>query len=188
MKRVGISILLGARRPAPWCALVLVLILGLGANSDAAATPAPGQEGSLTTLGFMVGSWAGEAFGGRIEEHWTGPSGGSMVGMFRLVVEGRARVIELFTVVREDERIVYRFNHFDPDLRRWEEAPLTYVLVETGEHRATFEMADRNDRVPRQLVYERIDDTTLRVALVGWPDDTDAVETDHLVLRSASLR
>jgi hypothetical protein len=162
-----------------------------GALTRLATSPEPAVlPASLSGLEFMIGSWRGEAFGGRIEEHWSGPLGGTMFGMYRLVEGERARLIELITVTHEEERIVYRFNHFHPDLRRWESEPLLYVLVEAGPGRAVFEMAERNAMVPRQLIYERIDEDTLQVGLVGWPGGPEAEEPgrERILFRRSDLR
>lgn len=66
--------------------------------------PAAGIAG----LSWMAGSWAGEHDGGTIEEHWTTPSGKSMVGMARLVVGEKTAFWECLRIVeREDGSVVY---------------------------------------------------------------------------------
>lgn len=154
------------------------------------ATAVEPSRQPLLDLRFMVGSWCGEAFGGRIEEHWTNEEGRSMVGVFRLVVGGETRVIELLSILAEGPVTVYRFNHFGHDLTRWEDSPLEYRLVETGERRAVFEMETRNDQVPRQLIYEATGSDILTVTLVGWTVEPPAQgsETEVLIMRRSTLR
>ncbi len=66
--------------------------------------PAPGIAG----LSWMAGSWAGEHDGGMIEEHWTLPSGKSMVGMARLVIGEKTAFWECLRIVeRDDGSVVY---------------------------------------------------------------------------------
>ena len=48
---------------------------------------ADGEKRPAATLedaSFLVGSWTGTAFGERMEESWSAPTGGSMVGTFKL--------------------------------------------------------------------------------------------------------
>ena len=42
----------------------------------------------LNAIEWLAGYWQGEAFGGITEELWTPPLGGSMMGSFKLVVDG----------------------------------------------------------------------------------------------------
>ena len=43
-----------------------------------------------------------------------------MVGMFRLVVAGQTRVVQLMTLVEEEPGVILSLNHFTPQLQRWE--------------------------------------------------------------------
>ena len=42
-----------------------------------------------------------------------------MVGMFRLVVAGQTRVVQLMTLVEEEPGVILSLNHFTPQLQRW---------------------------------------------------------------------
>ena len=42
---------------------------------------------SIEDVSWISGYWIGEALGGKIEEVWTEPLGGSMMGSFKLVVD-----------------------------------------------------------------------------------------------------
>ena len=76
---------------------------------------------SLDDLSWLVGSWEGDAFGGRAEEVWMPASGGSMMGTFKLSVNGKATIYEFFTLVPDGESLTLRLKHFDGDLIGWEE-------------------------------------------------------------------
>ena len=76
---------------------------------------------SLADLSWLVGSWEGDAFGGRAEEVWMPASGGSMAGTFKLIVNDAATMYEFFTIVPDGESLTLRLKHFDRDLVGWEE-------------------------------------------------------------------
>lgn len=66
------------------------LLLALGAMPAGAAT--------VDDLRWMAGSWASDSAGVRIEEHWTAPLGGLMVGMHRDVIGRRATGFEFMRI------------------------------------------------------------------------------------------
>lgn len=141
----------------PWP--LLALFLGALAHSPDRGTPAQEEPRTATEsaaaenpLAWLAGHWVGEGFGGTVEEVWAPPRGGSMMGMFRLVVDERVVFYELFAVAREaDGTWAMRLKHFNPDLSGWEEkdksllwpveldgerraviGPVTYELQESG--------------------------------------------------------
>ncbi len=75
---------------------------------------------SLEDVAWLVGSWEGEAFGGRAEEVWMPASGGSMTGTFKLIMNGATTMYEFFTVVPDGESLTLRLKHFDRELVGWE--------------------------------------------------------------------
>jgi hypothetical protein len=137
------------------------------------------QEARWTVedLAWMAGHWAGEveALGGRVEEGWFGPADASMSGVFRLVSSERGRMYELLLLEQQGEDIFYRFKHVSPGYREWEEEPLQYRLVELADRKAVFEStsADALPNLPRRIVYQRLNDATLRIVVVGWLAGSD---------------
>lgn len=87
------------------------------------AGPAWAQEARATLADFtwLAGHWTGPAMGGTSEEVWTGPDGGSMQGMYRLVKDGKVVFYELLTLTEKNGSVVLRLKHFNPDLTGWEE-------------------------------------------------------------------
>jgi len=154
-----------------------VLLLGItvsaGAHRVARASSAPP---GVEDLAWIAGHWAGdsEELGGRAEEGWFEPGGGSMSGLFRLVSGDEVRVFELMLIEQEGDDIFYRFKHVSPGYREWEEQPLEYRLITLEGQRAVFEStkSEPGSDTPRQIVYHRTDDATLRVGIVGWEADT----------------
>ena len=76
---------------------------------------------SISEAAWLAGRWVGEGLGATVEESWLPPSGGRMVGVFRLVRGDSVQFYELVTLVEEAGSLVLRLKHFAPDLAGWEE-------------------------------------------------------------------
>ncbi|MCA9106963.1 MAG: hypothetical protein KDA83_16195 [Planctomycetales bacterium] len=87
--------------------------LSLGENE-------PGQ-GSLEAMSWLEGHWVGSGLGGEVEEVWSSPRDGQMMGMFRFLRDGKVAFYELLTLSERDGGIELRVKHFGPDLVGWEE-------------------------------------------------------------------
>ncbi len=124
--------------------------------------------GGLSELSFLTGSWKGAMFGGVAEEHWTGASGGSIAGMFRLVRDGKMAVSELMLIEEEDGgEVMLRFKHVGPGWVAWEkDAPLTFRLREAEEGRAVFEATSAEQGI-RRIEYARGEGETLTIKIVS---------------------
>lgn len=113
---------------------------------------------SVGDLAWMAGHWKGDFLGGTAEEVWTPPSGGSMLGMFKLVQSDAASFYELMTLVEENGSVILKLKHFNPDLSGWEEKGdhVAFPLVKLAENAAYFD----------GLTFERVSDDTLKGYLV----------------------
>ncbi|MEL6256207.1 MAG: DUF6265 family protein [Bacteroidota bacterium] len=115
---------------------------------------------NLLDYDWIAGSWKGKAFGGTVEEVWTHPSGGSMMGSFKLVVKGEVGFYELMTITQEKETILMRLKHFHGNLKGWEEKDETvdFPLVK----------AEKNKLYFSGLTFERVSDKEINVyVLIG---------------------
>lgn len=84
-----------------------------------AAEPSP--HASIQDMAWLEGRWC-DADATRIsEENWSAPRNGTMLGMYRHLIDGRPVFYELLTLVEENDSLVLRLKHFHPDLRGWEE-------------------------------------------------------------------
>jgi hypothetical protein len=124
---------------------------------------------SIKDLAWIEGQWTGNYGEEGIEEHWSSPNSGTIMGMFRWFRGGGVYFFELFTIEEEDGGLVLRIKHFHPGLRGWEEKDdsVTFDLSENGGSRAVW--SRRGDKGPSWLIYERDWDR-----LQGWferPDD-----------------
>lgn len=78
-------------------------------------------EPSIEDLAWLAGHWRGEGFGGQVEEIWSEPLGGTMMGTFRLVKDGEVQLYEIIVLVPEADGIALKVKHFSPEFRSWEE-------------------------------------------------------------------
>lgn len=153
-------------------ALSLLLAAALLTATTAAARP-PGPAPELAGLTWLSGTWAGTmGEGAYSEETWSTPAGTSMVGMWRLVKDGKPSVLELLTLTVEDGAVLMRLRHHDGALVAWEpqDAPLTLKLTKRGNREAVFEGTE--DGKPLRLTYRRTGDR-LDVVLEK-PDEREA--------------
>ena len=155
-------------------ALLLAALMWAGASTTHAA------DYSLDDLSFMVGHWKGDEAMGGPEEGWLPPANGVMVGVFRWPSVGGRYVIELLTIAAEEDGIIFRFKHFDPDVTAWEkDRANTYRLTEVTGDCATFAGLDNSDRVPATMQYCRLGAETL--VFRGAAKDQPISETDFVV-------
>lgn len=161
--------------------LLLLALLAAGAAAGGVGS-APGGKPTLEDLGWLVGTWRGEGLGGEFEEHWTAATAGTMLGVFRLVMEGKIKVIEFTLIADEGERIAFRFKHFRPDYTTWEaNRPLDFTLVSVSESEAVFLSEAPDQNAPRRITYNLLQDGSL-VAEVAGSDEEGRI-TDSFELR-----
>lgn len=113
---------------------------GRARPEDAPAESSAGAAPSVEDFAWMVGHWRGEGFGGVCDEFWTGPLGGSMVGLFRLVQEDQLVFSEHMMLVAEPDGIVLKVKHFTPEFVAWEdkEGAVKFRLQEVRPNEAVF--------------------------------------------------
>jgi hypothetical protein len=111
------------------------------------ALPAPAKA-AIGDLAWLAGAWGGtrgEGGATSIEERWSPPLGGAMLGVSRTVSRGSMRAFEFLRIVERDGGLVY--------IAQTGGAPPTeFVLTELGGTRAVFENP-RHD-YPKRIVYE----------------------------------
>ena len=76
---------------------------------------------TLSDASWLVGSWAGTAFGQDFEETWNPASADSMVGMFKLMGDDGVAFYELLTMTVDDGTLSLKVKHFNADFTAWEE-------------------------------------------------------------------
>lgn len=76
---------------------------------------------TIAEMSWLSGQWTGNALGGISEEIWSEPKNGVMMGMYRLVRDGKPIFYEFLTLQEENGSLMIRVKHFNPDLTGWEE-------------------------------------------------------------------
>lgn len=96
---------------------------------------------TISDVSWIAGHWKGEALGGEVEELWSPPLGGSMMGSFKLVSDGLTNFYELQTISEENGSLVFRLKHFSDKLEGWEEKekPDDQILLRLTDSRAYFD-------------------------------------------------
>ncbi|MDQ3071324.1 MAG: DUF6265 family protein [Acidobacteriota bacterium] len=164
----------------------LLLIAGLLAAGQSALTPgstpntyaladgAPRPAAKVSDLAWFEGQWAGEGLGGVIDEVWSAPSGGAMVGHFRLVKGDKPVFYELLALVEHEGSVEMRLKHVNPDMTGWEEKAVfvTFPLLKIEPRAAYF----------RGLTFRRVGDDTIE-AYIALRDRAGTVREEKLVYR-----
>jgi len=79
------------------------------------------ERASIDDAQWLIGRWVGEGLGGEMEEAWSPPMGGQMIGYFRLAREGEPVFYEIMLLEETEEGLAMRVKHFNPDFVGWEE-------------------------------------------------------------------
>ncbi len=127
--------------PAALAALALLALVFLTgpalAQDPAAATPqapAPAAPSArVEDMAWLAGHWRGEGLGGQVEEFWTEPQAGQMIGLFRLVKDGKLVFSEHMALgVDASGALVMKVKHFSPEFVGWEdkEGAVRFVFEE----------------------------------------------------------
>jgi hypothetical protein len=118
----------------------------LGQSKQTANTLKLDHEGNrprarVTDLAWLQGHWIGEGLGGTTEEIWSPPLGNSMMGMFRLVKDGKVVFSELLFIVEDQDSLNLKLKHFDADFKGWEEKDVSrkFGLVKREGNTAFFD-------------------------------------------------
>ena len=133
-------------------AIAVALFSVLFGRGDQTATP------RLDDLAWMTGSWSGTSRGIEMEEHWTAPKGGSMIGIHRDVAKGRTVSFEFLRIEMQKDQIVYLSM---PNGR----SPATpFPMKEVSGTRVVFENPAHD--FPQRIIYWK-DGNDLRARIEG---------------------
>jgi hypothetical protein len=99
-------------------------------------------------LSWLEGSWKGRLGEETIEETWSPPGGGTLMGMFRWIKEDRVSFYELIVIEQAEEGVMMRIKHFSPGLKGWEEKDraVDFLLVQLDGTEAVFFQMGRQDQ------------------------------------------
>jgi len=119
------------------------------------ALPAPAKA-AIADMAWLDGAWVGTRGKRSIEERWSPPRGGAMLGVSRTVSGDRMVGFEYLRIVERDGGLVYVAQPGG-------NPPTDFVLTELGSARAVFDNP-RHDS-PQRIVYELSDDGGLSASI-----------------------
>lgn len=146
-------------------AVKLVAALGLSAATTLCVAAAPRHE--LDELAWLAGRWAGQAGRLEMEELWTEPNGGLMLGLHRDVIDGTARSFEFLRIESTPAGIVYRSSPNGLPVT-------TFQLVALEGKRVVFENPTHD--FPTRILYWLTEDGRLHARIEGEQDGKSASE------------
>lgn len=119
--------------------------VGLYRHEQDIELPAPAKA-TIADLGWLAGAWVGtRSSGSSIEERWSPPLGGAMLGISRTVSRGRMSAFEFLRVVERDGGLVYVAQPGGATATE-------FVLTELTASRAVFD--NPRHSYPKRIVYE----------------------------------
>ncbi len=120
-------------------------------------------ESKLDQLGFLAGSWERQVGNTRMEEHWTLPAGGCMMGLMRQVTDGKTGIREFLLLEETDAGIIMTVKHVGPKI---EDIPGRTFHMKLGKFdgkEAVFE--NQGEGSLKSVVYRKQDDGGLYAAI-----------------------
>jgi hypothetical protein len=126
------------------------------------------NSGTLSDMEFISGQWEATRNGNLVEAFWTEPEGDNMVGVVRIMDDGKARLYEIFAIEMTDSGLEVKVKHFRPGLIGVEEKDEFdhYTFLESSNGQALFQKQGEDVRIS----YEVRPDDKFAVS-VGTPVD-----------------
>jgi len=115
------------------------------------------EPSALDAFYWLPGHWIGNGFGGISEEIWLPVSGGTMMGMYRHIMDDKINFYEFLIIVEEEDGIKLKIKHFNPDFTGWEEKD---KFIEFP-----FLKATENELVFDGLVFKRVSEDKMDITL-----------------------
>ena len=151
-----------------------ILLLALAAGALAGA-----GEHSVTDLQFLAGHWTGGQGADQLEEIWSSPANGSMIGMYREMREGKTTFYEFLSIEQEASGPVMRMKHFKANLIGLEEKDESVIFDLQSLTGGVAMFVSRNKVKPVSLSYQRTGATELLGVLVHERDGKTNREEFH---------
>jgi hypothetical protein len=147
-------------------------------NTLTAAADVRSPRATVGDMAWFAGKWTGTGLGGVTEETWSAPADGAMMGMFRLVKDGKVVFYEFLTLVEEEGSLALKLKHFNPDLTGWEEKAdsVKFRLLQIAPTMIQF----------GGLTFKRVGDHTLEVFLAIRTRDGSVREEAFKMMRATS--
>lgn len=146
------------------CALLLSSVISPSHAQPAAVTP---TKATVQQLAWLAGAWSGTLGDRIIEQHWSAPSGNSMVAMYRSIRNDQAQLYELLAIEQEGDAVVLRIKHFAPGPglvgREAKDESINHTLVRLDGRTATFQGTGVDN--PARVSFSSPDAQTLTIVV-----------------------
>jgi hypothetical protein len=143
--------------------LLLIVAAALACVTAAAQSQRPGDGRStpartttLADLDWLVGTWRGAHGATTVEERWTPPAGGAMLGLSRTIKGTQMVAFEFLRILERDGTLVYIAQ---PNGR----PPVEFTMTVRRDGSATFENPMHD--FPKMIAYTRRNDGSLRAVV-----------------------
>jgi hypothetical protein len=166
------------RSPAPPAAprfpTATAVLLAAALLAGSLSGCARGPHGSINSLAWLSGCWGGKGEDGVVDEQWSKPAGGSLVGVNRSVRGDRTVSTEFLQIREAEEGLVLTVHPLG-------QSSVSYRLKNAGKTSAVFENPAHD--FPRRITYQR-KGGNLTVRAEG--DDTDRRRAIRLKLKKTA--
>jgi len=107
------------------------------------------HTGTLSDMEFIAGHWETTRNGKMVKAFWTESEGDNMVGVVRVIGDGKAVLYEMFAIEMTDTGLEIKVKHFKPGLIGVEEKDKFdhYKFLESSNGRAVFEKQGEEVRI-----------------------------------------
>lgn len=116
--------------------LVPVFALVAMLTSPVAAQEALTPRVTIAEAAWLTGVWEGEGMGGRVQEAWSAPAGGQMIGHFALSHGGKPSFYLVMLIDEHEGGLRFRVKHLEPTFVAREDKDqatvFRFVKVEPG--------------------------------------------------------
>lgn len=112
----------------------------------------PGAAYRLKNVAWFAGQWRSPAAENALsEEHWSQPSGGAMIGMFRAIRAEKPVLYEFLLIEESADGVAMRLRRFKAGMAELEKEPIRLKLTKANSVEAVFENPD-NEK-PKRITY-----------------------------------
>jgi len=144
---------------AHWLSLGALALASLSLCAcTAPAAPAPQAPGHIGDAAFLAGVWREVQGESRVEEFWTGPAGGLMLGAGRELAGGKLEFFEHMRIEERGSSLVYVALPFGQNATE-------FALVSRGPQEVVF--ANEAHDYPKRITYRLAEDGTLLARVEG---------------------
>jgi len=159
--------------------LLVTILLSAEANSRVADTNEQDTAAGLNQLAWLAGGWETSEGPRYVEEHWTRPSGRTMIGMGRTVAGDQTVSFEYLRIEGRADGIYYVAQ---PQGR----PPVDFRLARLTASEAVFDNPGHSDHL-QHIIYRRESDDSI-VARIEGASNGKSFAQDFRYRRIASVR